>query len=282
MDLLQKNERHERRVVYLKLRQTGGTSLAASILFPYCVRHGLKYMDPIDWWAAHPRLVAGSQFHMMFRHFPDYRQPWARNWLGDVIGKYRLITLLREPVSRLVSGFNHANHYNRPMTLSDYVENHHERNHQSNWLGFDGRDPDFLKNNFSAVGITERFDESMLLFRHCLGFALEDMLYVRQRSNVDRKLNVADLSQETINEIREIDWLDVKLYEQARLVVTAYVDDTPEIGEELPTYQSALNDYRHPLWARRGSFPIAYSEKYVWSEFNSETAQVSDLRELTS
>ena len=282
IDPTQKNESHEKRVVYLKLRKTGGTSLASSILFPYCVKHGLKYMDPIDWWAVHPRLVAGNQFHMMFRHFPDYRQPWARNWLSDVIGRYRLITLLREPVSRLLSGFNHTNHYNRAMTFRHYFDNHHECNHQSNWLGFDGRDPDFLKKSFSTVGITERFDESMLLFRYCLGLPLEDVLYVRQRSDDSKTLQRSDLSQETIDEIRAVDWLDVKLYAQAESLVAGYLDDIPEIGEELTIYQSALNDYQHPLWSRRGTFPIGYSERYVWSEFDSKTARVKDLRELPS
>jgi hypothetical protein len=282
MDPTQKASSHERHVVFLKLRKTGGTSLASSILFPYCVKHGLKYMDPIDWWAVHPRLVPGDRFHMMYRHFPDYPQPWAKNWLGEVIGRYRLITLLREPVSRLVSSFNHDTHYNRSMTLRHYMDNHHERNHQSNWLGFDGRDPEFLKRNFSAIGITERFDESMLLFRYCLGLSLEDVLYVRQRSDISKTLRISDLSQETLDEIRDLNWLDVILYEQAKAVVGANIDDLPQIGGELETYQSALNDYEHPLWSRRGTFPIGYSERYVWSEFDSETAQVKDLRELPS
>ena len=282
IDPTQKSESHERRVVYLKLRKTGGTSLSASILFPYCVKYGLIYMDPIDWWAVHPRLVPGDRFHMMYRHFPDYRQPWARNWLGAVIGRYRLITLLREPVSRLVSGFNHAHHYHRSITFREYLDHHHEANHQSNWLGFDGRDPDFLRKNFSAVGITERFDESMLLFRYCLGMPMEDMLYIRQRSDGDKRLEISALSPESIDEIREIDWLDVKLYEQAKAVFAAYLEGRPEIREELPIYRTALNDYKHPLWSRRGTFPIGYTERYVWSEFDSGTGRVRDLRELPS
>lgn len=272
----------ERRVVYLKLRKTGGTSLASSILFPYCVKHGLSYMDPIDWWAVHPRLVAGDQFHMMFRHFPDFPQPWAKNWLGDVIGKYRLITLLREPVSRLLSSFNHVNHYNRTMTLSRYVEKYHECNHQSRWLGFDGRDPNFLKDSFSAVGITERFDESMLLFRDCLGLSLENMLYVKQRGGVDKRLQMSDLSREALDEIRDLEWLDVKLYEQAKSAVAAHIEEIPGIREQLPIYQAALGDYRHPLWTKRGTFPIGYTTRYVWSEFDAENARVKDLRELPS
>ena len=239
-------------------------------------------MDPIDWWAVHPRLVAGNRFHMMYRHFPDYPQPWAKNWLGEVIGRYRLITLLREPVSRLVSAFNQVNQYSKPTTFSEYIDRYHEQNHQSRWLGFDGRDPEFLQRNFSAVGITERFDESMLLFRYCLGLGLEDVLYVRQRSDGEKRLKTADLSQEAIDEIRALDWLDVILYEQAQAVVAAHIDNISGIDEELRLYQVALKDYRHPLWSKRGSFPIGYSTKYVWAEFDSEHAQARDLRDLPS
>lgn len=269
----------ERRVVYLKLRKTGGTTLSSSILFPYCVKHGLKYMDPVDWWAVHPRLVPGDQFHMMFRHFPDYPQPWAKQWLAATIGRYRLITLLREPVSRVLSDFNDLNRQ-QTLTFHEYLDRHYERNHQSRWLGFDGRDPDFVEKNFSAVGITERFDESMLLFRHCLGLSLEDMLYVRQRGQGEKELSFSDLSPETIEQIRDSEWQDVLLYEQARSALTGFLDDIPELEDELALYRSALNDYRHPLWSKRGSFPIGYSTRYIWSEFDSDTASVTKLREL--
>lgn len=269
----------ERRVVFLKLRKTGGTTLSSSILFPYCIKHGLKYMDPVDWWAVHPRLVPGDHFHMMFRHFPDYPQPWAKHWLAGTIGRYRLITLLREPVGRVLSDFNDLNRQ-QPLPFREYLDSHYERNHQSHWLGFDGRDPDFVANNFSAVGITERFDESMLLFRHCLGMSLEDMLYVRQRGEGDKELGLSDLSPETLEQIRESEWLDVLLYQQAVSAVTGFLDDIPELGDELATYRCALGDYRHPLWSKRGSFPIGYSARYVWSEFDSEAARIRQLREL--
>lgn len=270
----------ERRIVYLKLRKTGGTSLSSSILFPYCVRHGLRYMDPVNWWAVHPRSVAGDSFHMMFRHFPDYRQPWARNWLEDVIGDYRLVTMLRDPVSRLVSGFNHTNHYNRPMGFEHYVRKHHEANHQSHWLGFDGRDPDFLRKRFAAIGITERFDESMLLYRRCLGLSLADMLYVRQRSDVVKTIRRSDLDDKTVGMIRDLNWLDVRLFEQAQQLLTQRVDETPGLAAELDRYRSALQDFRHPLWQERGSFPIGYTENYVWSVFDHTSGTVRNLRQL--
>ena len=74
------------------------------------------------------------------------------------------------------------------------------------------------------MGITEKFDESMLLFRYCLGLPLEDILYVRQRSDITKKSHISDLGPESIQEIKDANWLDVKLYEQAVSAVTSHME----------------------------------------------------------
>ena len=125
-------------------------------------------MVPTNWFAVHPRVVPDGQYHMMFRHFPDYPQPWARQWLQQVIGDYRLITIVRDPIERAISVFNHGARYHGYTSFADYFANHHEKNHQSRWLGYDGRDENFFRDNFSMVGVTERFNESMLLIRRAL------------------------------------------------------------------------------------------------------------------
>ncbi len=271
---------HTRRVVFLKLRKTGGTSLSTSVLFPYCVKYGLKFMVPMNWFAAHPRLVKGNEFHMMFRHFPDYPQPWAKQWLNQTIGDHKLITILRDPVSRAISGYNEVVQHSGNASFDAYLARHHEQNHQSNWLGFNGRNDNLLEKHFSMIGITERFDESMLLFRRALNLNLEDMLYIRQRTSVSKTMSSADLSQERIDTIKEVDWLDVKLYERAKQLVDKYVEGIPDIADELNEYQKALSDFSHPLWGKRGPFPIGYSTEDSWSEFTGQNGKVNQLREL--
>jgi len=269
-----------RRVVFLKLRKTGGTSLASSVLFPYCVRHGLRYMVPMNWFAAHPRVVQGDDFHMMFRHFPDFPQPWARQWLRQVIGDFQLITLVRDPIERAVSAFNHHARYHGYTSFSFYFDNDHEKNHQSRWLGYDGRDDSFFESHFSMVGITERFNESMLLFGRTLGLSVADMLYVAQRREKSRALDAADMPERWLERFRETDWLDFELHAQAKRFVENRLEEAPDLGDELERYQAALGDYSHPLWGERGGFPIGYAEGDVWSEFTGRGGEVKELRPL--
>ncbi len=265
--------------MFLKLRKTGGTSLAASVLFPYCVRHGLEYMAPVGWWAVHPRLVPNQQFHMMFRHFPDYPQPWAQRWLKQVVGDYHAITILRDPVARALSAFNDAVHFNNCRSFDEYWAGHHERNHQAHWLGYDGRDDAFLEQRFSMVGVTERFNESMLLFRRVLDLSLADMLYVSQRRDTPKVMTRDDLGEAWEDRIREADWLDVELHRQATRLAGYYLEDLPGIDEELARYEAALADLSDPLWTERGPFPIGYAPDAVWAEFTAE-GEVRQLAEI--
>ena len=120
----------------------------------------------------------------------------------------------------------------------------------------------------------------MLLFRRALNLNLEDMLYIRQRTSVSKTMSSADLSQERIDTIKEVDWLDVKLYERAKQLVDKYVEGIPDIADELNEYQKALSDFSHPLWGKRGPFPIGYSTEDSWSEFTGQNGKVNQLREL--
>ena len=118
--------------------------------------------------------------------------------------------------------------------------NHHEKNHQSRWVGFDGRDDSFLENTFSMVGVTEKFNESMLLFRRVLDLSLEDMLYIGQRRDNPKMLEKNDLSDAWLDRIRETDWLDFELHAQATRLVDHYLEDLPGLNEELKRYQQAV------------------------------------------
>lgn len=267
-----------RRVVFLKLRKTGGTTLAASVLFPYCIKYGLQYMVPQGWFAVHPRLVPGNRFHMMFRHFPDYPQPWARNWLRRVIGDYQTVTVLREPVARAVSGLNHVVHYLGVKSIEEYFENHHEANHQSHWLGYDGRDDTFLERKFDGVGVTERMNESLLLFRRLLDLQLEDVLYTSVYRDSPKPFSKSDLSEEQVARIRKLDWLDIELHQQATRLVEKRIAESAGLSAELAEFEQALKDFSHPLWGKRGPFQVGFSAGDTWYEFTGQHGSVKQIR----
>jgi len=218
---------------------------------------------------------------MAFRHFPDYPQPWAKQWLRRMLGEYRLITILREPVSRTVSMYNHEVHYGtEPVSFDEYLELFHERNHQSRWLGYDGTDPGFLENHFSMIGTTDRFDESLLLFRQVLNLELKDILYVSQRNDIPKAMSVSKLSDEARLKVQSLDWIDAELYQQANQLLDKYLSKNEKVAEELDLYRAALKDNRHPLWKERGSFSIGYATFDVWAEFDAQNAVLTRTGEI--
>ena len=237
-------------------------------------------MVPQGWWAAHPGCVPGNSFHMMFRHFPDYPQPWAKNWLREVIGDYQLITILRDPVDRAVSGFNHVAHHFGVETLDQFFQFNHECNHQSRWLGYFGRDENFLERNFAGVGVTEHMNESILLFRRALDLNMEDVLYAGVYRDTPKAIRKEDLSEQQVARIRSIDWLDVELHDQAMKLVESRIAATPDMEQELREFECALADFSHPLWEKRGPFLIGFDPENIWYEFTGRHGTVKQLREL--
>lgn len=281
---------HVRRVAFLKLLKTGGTSFASCVLFPYCVRHGLKYLFPCKepFWAVTKDNLApvrdkDNKFHMLFRHFPDF--PKERAWLDDALGRPIYMTLVRNPLARAVSQYNHNVlwlGYKKPFR--EFVEHgDHRANHQSNWLGYDGK-PNSLASIVNMVGLNERFDESMILFRRALDLQLSDLLYVSQRITKQAAgrspiFRAKDVDDDTASLLREIDHLDYQLYAEAEVLFAQQRRANDGLDAELELYREALNDWRHPLWRERGAFKIGYVQGDEWGEFTDD-GQYRHLQKL--
>lgn len=272
-----------RRVAFIKLIKTAGTTFASSVLFPYCVKHRLSYLFPRawpTWWVSpkpDPPASPDGHVHMLYRHFPAF--PRKRKWLEDTLRRPLVLTILRDPIRRAVSRFNFkvqlTDGYSKDF--GQYLREDHEFDHQSKWLGYSG-DSNFLAATFDVVGIAERFDESMLLFRRAMDISLSDSLYVSQRV-ASGGLSVSELDSQTVQHIRDIDSVDVDLYEQAQQRFKSLVEGVPDLDEDLVTYRAALGDFSHGLWKERGPFKIGYVQGDEWAAFDPKTG-LKQLRTL--
>jgi hypothetical protein len=148
-------------------------------------------------------------------------------------------TMLRHPVDRVISHYyfvlEHPDHYlhqrvtSNSMTLADYVDAGVSKeldNGQTRSLsGVGGTLPfgscdsatlemalENLNRHFSVVGLTERFDESLLLFKRAFGW--RNVFYVRQ--NVGRmRPGIEQVSKEALHAITKHNALDRELYRSA-------------------------------------------------------------------
>ena len=149
---------------------------------------------------------------------------------------FEYITMLREPVDRVVSHYYyvlrnpahylHARVTSEKMSLKKYALGGLTREMDNGQVraiaGPYYRDPrgqcsrdllelakDNLRNRFAVVGLAERFDETVLLLGERYGW--EDMAYTRQNVTSDR-VRLNELPEETIEAIRKANALDVELY----------------------------------------------------------------------
>lgn len=153
--------------------------------------------------------------------------------------RFTYITLFREPIERLVSYYFHIlknnEHYlhNITMTnrlkLNDLVCNAISTefdNDQTRQLAGVKNVPfgqctqemlDTAKHNlmeyYKIFGITERFDESVMLFKNFFGWNLP--FYIRLNTTA-RKQSVQDIPAKILDEVRKINHLDIQLYHFAR------------------------------------------------------------------
>lgn len=179
---------------------------------------------------------------------------------------YTYITVLRDPVKRVISFYNFlGSRYKsvRDLSLEDFILNNDfaendmtkylsnlKLENQLNYLGntsfknkFDGdleertcctRDTleiakDNLKGNFGIVGLTERFNETLILLHQKLGWEIPT--YVR--ANVSKKTSAnKEIDSKTIDLIKEKNKFDMELYMFAQEIFEQQIEAEGNVFNE--------------------------------------------------
>ncbi|PSQ96324.1 MAG: hypothetical protein BRD51_05010 [Bacteroidetes bacterium SW_11_64_17] len=121
----------------------------------------------------------------------------------------RYFTMLRDPVRRVASHyFYHKERYpNSPLSSN-------RAGLPSNGDSLLLRSTKPLRNDFAAFGLTERFDESLFLFRNRLDWRSLPF-YVRRKVNSKRPA-VEELPADTVEAVQQQNLLDTDLYRFAK------------------------------------------------------------------
>lgn len=168
------------------------------------------------------------------------------------------ITLLRNPVDRIISHYYFArrnpNNYlydeATSMSLKDYARHEELSNGQtrriSGFIGIDsatspGNPSKMLETakrnlevHFKVVGISERFNEVLVLLKRFLGW--RNVFYVKVNIAKDRP-SVTDIPQDTLRVIETYNELDMELYDYAKHMLEKL------IGQQDSSFKRELRNF---------------------------------------
>ena len=198
---------------------------------------GVRGIDSI-WFPESVRAAAAR-----FSRLPPEQRAQVRLFHGEHIefGVHHYLsqpvsyfTLLREPVARVLSHYCHGTRRHVPegMRLREHVSALVEPNLQTRLLAGPHEQTAALQphemleratrnlDSFAVVGLTERFDETMLLLRRAFGWRMP----FYERRNVSRhRLRRETIPAEEFDTIRAVNSLDMELYAHAQMLFEAQI-----------------------------------------------------------
>jgi hypothetical protein len=251
-----------RSIIFLHIPKTAGTTFQSILMREYksdsiFYLYGDKTTRSID---------AVEKFKMI----PENERMKIRALIGHMsfgLHEYMqqpaiYITFLRDPIERIISHYYYvvrfSDHYLHDkviaenINLKDYVARgitDETNNGQTRLLSGVGKNlpygccpPEMLKaaadnisKHFPVVGISERFDESLILMKNLLGWRLH--FYYKENVTKNRILK-GRIPLDTLDVIRKYNQLDIQLYEQAKR------DFTEMIARQPSSFQYELTKFR--------------------------------------
>lgn len=218
-------------VLFLHIPKAAGTTLHSIIHDVYPAEN--VYDIP---------LIDIEDFKKEFKNYPDCKKQNIKLLKGHMYyglhelmpGPCTYITMLRDPVERVVSYYyyvrglpgHHAHKAAIRMELGEFIINNSTievNNDQTRRIsGMDQVYPETgemlslaksnLREKFSVVGITERFDESLILLQETLGWKIKTYSRLNQTGS---RPEVKNISSGTLKIIEDFNRMDIELYRYA-------------------------------------------------------------------
>ena len=178
-------------IVFIKNPKAGGSTFSG-VLRRVAHHNHLSGVNDSAWITHEPGIWAN---HM--------KKKFLTQQISELKKQTFLLTIVRNPINQLLSQFYHFEVVTNNMTDSDdniisyarnwkniqtgYIEGRHMRSYRWN------RDMSVTKyigealNSYNFVGVTERFNEGLVILKYMLNCSFADLLYVRSKdSNLSR------------------------------------------------------------------------------------------------
>lgn len=248
----------DRSVFLMHIPKTAGTSLFTVVEREY--QPGEYCAIYPDWEGVKAKVAAFPNDQPMQRAvighylYGVHREPELARFLAPTVEHG---VFLRDPVRRVVSHYNymvgsphpiHQRLIDQHPTLESFLDHIWARNAQSYFIVGAGLAPvlterltlDRLQRGFDAVGLVERFDESVVLFAWRFGWRLPYYVPPHNTAKPDsRRIRPEDLDARLVTRIRAANSCDQAAYNLAVDQFEAQCARVPDFAARLERYRNA-------------------------------------------
>lgn len=205
-------------VVFVKPFKVGGGTMRG-ILERFAAGHGQSVVpgDPMHHFRVSEKqaLKLEGKYNMLTRHGRYGR------WMDSVVPDAVYVTLVREPLQRAVSHFYHLNRASRRMSFAEWYRGgrgtEQYDNHMARHLGYRSIDDvtaESLRDRYALIGLTSRFNETLVVMRRLLGWDFPDIFYQYQHLNSHKPRD--PVPKDVVAEFERRNQLDYRIYNLAR------------------------------------------------------------------
>lgn len=247
-------------ICLLHIERSGGTTLH------YILRSNfLSFMTLTPWkyWTnKEENSFSPQEAGILFRVLPftkGFGGHLTRSYLGyeKAIGKrVRYITFLREPLSRF---FSHFRYQRDVMGIDRDIKAFLDEDQFSNFMtkriaGSEDLEKAkcALLDEYSFVGLMERFDESLVLMKDQLNLPNLDIRYQRKNANPSLNQDARTVADDVQKRIMERNALDIELYKFAKEHIFAkYINEFgADFNKCLAEFRIQNRDFKFSWWRR--------------------------------
>lgn len=240
-------------LVFIHINKTGGNTLSHILRSSYGLRHCQvePWNTPWPTWSDPP--FSRDDLRRLRRFYPNLKSIAGHRIFGHVDldeheGECRYFTLVRDPLKSCASRFQYKVQVSgrKDFVFEKWIQQESSRNHQTKWIaGVDdvAEAIRIIREKNIFVGLTERFDESMVLLK---ALVADDLNISYKRVNVARTNTIKEQLLET-DSTREmlIDALgaDLELYNYVKqeLYPTYQQEYGPSLAADVARYKQTQN-----------------------------------------
>lgn len=261
-------------LVFAHLQKTAGQTMR-EILRQRFGTHQVDLQMP-------PEELTEKRFRFIRRFYPKAEcysghafMPWTP--VGKIPG-VRFFTFVREPIGRTISAYQYLTETGKnPGPYLDWVES--ERNRQvSRLCGAQDLDAalEVLRTKIGFVGLTEKFDESLVMWHRWTADPEIEIRYKRINVSSNKSLKrEIQANEECMAKTREITDLDQALYE--RVVTEIYPAQKESYGStleaDLEAFRISLTNFEPDTGkSKAGRFKRNVLFRPIWNAYRKWTA----------